>query len=396
MHFQKFLLDNYIASSEGKEVYDFFCNIQKLVETGDKDQKIIAFINSLLDQPVATDFFCFEELPHEELGELEYPPFEEFEKSLRASIEYILTQNNVTHRDILGAMPQHSLQYFFFYNPGYAFPYLYPIHFNILQDIFKEFNIYIPQLPGPRKYKERCFYYIELCRSVYDFRQKHKLSPEELCTFLYGFAPKFISRYSLEELPQANKVWIVGASKEDSSSYLPSLNKKSIFYWSGKENMRAGDIVFIYELNPQSRIRYMARAYSDGYDDPFQYYSGKVLLCDLTKIHDITFQQLKDDTYFSTHSLIKIRMLGLGSGREISNLDYVELKRILSKNNFDIAQLPETISYSLNIEVELNDESDVEKHLLETFLAKLGIQNKHITRQMPLRMGQVSDIILTT
>lgn len=386
MRFQRFLLDNYIASEEGQKVYLFFKNIRKTLSTGDKEKEIINFINSLLNQPIAEQFFIFESFEYIE-QELSYPPFSVFEEDFSIFIKSTMKKWNIDYRDMLSEMPSISLKYLYECAPAYAFPYLYPVHFNIFQEIFHEFDIYLPALPSARQYKERCYYYLELCRSLYDFRQKHELSPVELCTFLYGFAPKFLKKYTQKELPQASKVWLVGADKRDSETLLANINDTSIIWWAGREEMNIGDIVFIYEVAPLSKIRYMTCAMTNGFDDPFQYFSGKVWLAHPIEIN-FTYEEMKSNKHFSQHSIIKSRMKNLSGGRKLSNQDYDEIKKILKKRKFDIALLPETISYTLNLDIELNNEHDIEVHLLEPLLEKLAVQKEQITRQMPLRMGR--------
>lgn len=389
MRFEKFLLDNYMSTDEGRRISELFQNIHAIIDAGDKDERVINFINSLLYAPIAKEFFVFEAVSEPiEVGDLEYPPFSVFEDWARTEIEEIREDWNCTHRQILSDIPLLSIEHFARFAPEYAFPYLYPVHYTIIQDIFNEFDIAMPNIPGPRQYKERCYFYIEICRALYDFRKIHDMSYIDLCVFIYGFAQKFVKNNIKTELPRPSKVWIVGANAYDSTTRLADIQSDATYWWSGNSNMNVGDIVFIYELSPYSVIRSMWRTLSNGYDDPFQYYSGKVWLGNPIKIPDITFAELKENYNFIKHGLVRAHMQGLGSGVALSLTDYTALQNMLQSKGFDVSIMPELLAYETDMAIELHNEQDIEKYILEPFLAKLGVHQKHITRQMPLRMGR--------
>lgn len=395
MRFKKFLLDNYIATAEGQAVYNFFLNLPKLIEDGDKDNKIINFINSLLYQPIAEEFFNISALePEEDNKEIhdnekkdKNSTFEKFEYDLYVCFDSLIEQWECTYRDIQGEIPNLSLL-FFYDAPDYALPYFYPVHFNIIQKIFNEFNIYLPPMPGPRQHRERCYYYVELCRSLYEFRIKHGLNQEELCVLLYGFGKNIITDEGANTLPAPNKAWIIGASQDDSIYTLPNITDSSIQWWAAQKNMQAGDIFFMYEVSPHQVIRLVWRAISEAYDDPFQYYAGKIWLTNAQKIPPITYKELTKHSVMSKNSLVRAHMQGCGRGPSLSNKEYKALLEIIASKNFDTSQFPELMSHSLPKQVDINNEQDVEQQLLEPFLAQLGITGTHITRQMPLRMGR--------
>lgn len=85
--------------------------------------------------------------------------------------------------------------------------------------------------------------------------------------------------------------------------------------------------------------------------------------------------------------LIKANMQGV-SGRACSREEYNALLSILQKKDFDISVLPSLQKVSVNTNIPLSCERDVEKYLLEPFLKQLGITENDWLRQMPLRMGR--------
>ena len=393
MRFEKFLLDNYIATKEGQEVYRFFHELPGLIEKGDTEGKVVQFVNDLLYQPYAEGYFSTEGIDKSS-GSEEYTykrnadsTFENFEIYAHDIIQWAMQSWECTYRELQSDVPYMSL-YFFYKVPEYAFPYLYPVHFYIMQEIFDEFQIYMPPIPGRSQHKERCYYYIELCRTLYEFRMKYLLTPEELCVFLYGFCRKFVSNKIADSLPSPNKAWITGASEGDSVDTLPNITPDSIEVWMGTKNMRAGDVFFIYERAPSKKIQHVMRAISEFFDDPFEYYSGKIWLSQAQKIPAITFGELKGDAIMSQNGLIRAHMQGVGRGPNLHAKEYEALLEILRAKGFDTAQLPQLMSHSLPTQLEINNEQEVEQHLLEPFLAQLGVTDKHFTRQMPLRMGR--------
>ena len=393
MRFEKFLLDNYIATEEGQAVYSFFHELPELIENGDKDGKAIQFIDSLLCQSEAEGWYDIRGFELDEDGVDRYDDqskdftFGDFENYVRDVIDDVKQHNECSYRYMQREIPRLSL--FLYYDiPEYAFPYLYPEHFYIMQEIFNEFQIYMPQMPGRTQHQERCYYYIELCRALYEFRTKYGLTSEELCVFLYGFGRKFITYRVADSLPAPNKAWIIGASEGDSIYTLPDLTPDSIQVWMGTKDMRVGDVAFLYERAPAKKIQHVMRVVSEFYDDPFHHYSGKIWLGQAQKIPAITFQELKSNAVMSQNGLVRAHMQGVGRGPNLRAKEYEALLEILCSKGFDTNQFPQLMSHSLPAQLEINNEQDVEQQLLEPFLARLGVSGKHITRQMPLRMGR--------
>ena len=393
VRFEKFLLDNYIATKEGQAVYRFFHELPRLIQNGDKDGKVIQFIDSLLYLPTAADSYYLSGFDIDEDSE-EFDDnqsnsftFGDFENYVHDSINDVMQSYKLQFRDMQCEIPDMSLSFYYDF-PEYSFPYLYPEHFNIMQEIFEEFQIYMPQIPGRTQHQARCYYYIELCRVLYEFRMKYGLTPEELCVFLYGFGRKFVTFRIGDSLPDPNKAWITGAGEGDSIDTLPNLTSDSIQIWMGRADMRTGDVVFVYERSPFKKIQHVMRMVSEFYDDPFHYYSGKIWLGQAQKIPAITFGELKNNAVMSQNGLVRAHMQGVGKGPNLQAKEYEAMLDVLRSKGFDITRLPQLMAHSLPTQLDINNEQDVEQQLLEPFLTQLGLTGKQITRQMPLRMGR--------
>lgn len=274
--------------------------------------------------------------------------------------------------------------------PEYYFPYFFRRHFYLLKQICDTFNIPLPELPKKKHLEKRLAYYFELCRVFYEFRKNRNLSPAELCAFLYSFAPNFISQEADNGLPKPMKVWIVGGGINNNGDpeFLDNANKDTISTWQGNIDTRRGDIVLVYCLAPRSYIHSIWRAKTDGYIDPFYYFYNQIWVCDPIKTPPVTYEDLRKDPVLSQNSLVRSSMQGL-NGRRFSYREYEAILKIMERKGQDLSLLPriDTILDTGDDEAFLKDERDVEIHLVEPLLEKLGYKNNDWTRQMAVRMG---------
>lgn len=156
--------------------------------------------------------------------------------------------------------------------PDVFVPYYFKYNFNVLEKIAIEFGIELPLVPAKKDYKARFFYYGELCNALYDFRIEHKLTPYELCAFLYDFAPKYIGgtdSYIIDELPEPKSAYFIGANKGDTFF---NDDADIITPWQCSSYAEAGDIAVMYLRTPISAIDSIWKCVSDGFIDPFFYY----------------------------------------------------------------------------------------------------------------------------
>ncbi len=157
--------------------------------------------------------------------------------------------------------------------PDLFVPYYFQFNFNILELIANEFDIELPAMPVKKDYKGRFFYYGEVCVAFKEFQRKHELDDYELCAFLYDFAPKYVggsSSYIIDEdkLPEAKSAFFIGSSKKDP---FYTENADAVTVWQCNPDTRAGDLIVMYLLSPDSAIRSVWRSRSIGFNDPFFY-----------------------------------------------------------------------------------------------------------------------------
>lgn len=285
-------------------------------------------------------------------------------------------------------MPLLSCQLFAAF-PQYAFPYLLPVHFYKAKEIFLRLGIPLPEMPGRNDHEGRCRYLLDLFVAAYQFRKECGFSPEEFCCLLYGYAPRFLVSYVNTAPVPANRVCIVGATKEDAESDLQNPKEGDISIWQGNAAMTPGDIVLVYETSPYCRISTIWRAVSPGYDDPFDYFSGKVVVGHPMKIPPISFGELAADPVWGRKGLVKGHMIGV-SGHSCSVEEYEALKAMIHRKDpsFPLGTLPMPPEYAQFFHEDIKVERDVEVQLLEPLLGKLGFKESDWVRQLELRMGR--------
>lgn len=379
MKFSKILLQDYLNSPDGKKVFIFFKNFQSILDKNKKS--FYSFVNSLLDVSLAEETY--------NLSDYNWKTDKKF-RTINDFIKFATIKNKTDAEEIQFWIPEISIS-FFLLAPDFAFPYLYHSHFYKLKQICDYFDILLPDVPGRNLRLERCNYYLELCKVFYEFRKENNLSPVEFCVFLYGFAPRFCEKNTLENLPDAMNVYIVGAAKEDVENR-GNIKGDEITLWQGREEIQPGDIVLMYDLSPYSCISSIWRAVSPGYDDPFHYYPGKIILGYPVEIPPIPFRELAKNSILGKNGLVKAHMQGV-NGRTFSINEYEEILKIIKKKNKKIKNLPSAPKINIINTKDITCEHDVEKRLLEPLLEKFGYKSKEWITQMRVRMGRHERLI---
>jgi len=400
MKFNRFIFDNYLQTKEGKESLHFFNNFRTYIKKKDADI-VLEFMNRQyyqeFDRNTLIDFMedvngYFKNNKGEIIGledkiknitsiELAFDFFDSF---IQEFIE--LADGNV--RAMLPLIDSIS-SILYLLKPDYFFPYFFIKHFFKLEEIFNEFNIPMPIIPSKTKHKERLYYYFELCRSLFEFRNKNNMSPIELNCFLYYFAKNIIENIDIREIEftTPSKVYISGATKYDCVETIEKANEETKTLWAGNVNTLPGDIILIYGVAPFSQINSIWRAISKGFIDPFSYWYNLIWVSNPIKIPAISYQELVENEIWGKKSIVKSNMQGV-SGVQCTVEEYNEIKNLVKSKGFNVNILPEIIGPKLNINADLNIERDVEIYLLEPFLHKLGFTEKDWIRQMSLRMGR--------
>jgi len=397
MKFHRFIFDNYLQTKEGLRALEFFNNFwnyfenenvdiiydfiqEQYLQEIDKEQihKFIKFVNENIKNETNL------EKDRESIISIETAE-KYFDSFIKGSLEI---SDKMTFREFLTYIESISL-ILSFIKPEYYFPYFFIDHFFKLEEIFNEFNIPLPHIPSKVKHEERLYYYFELCKALFEFRNNNNMSPMELNILLYFYAKNIIENIDIreDELPKPTKVYISGATKNDCTDTIEKANKATRTLWAGNVNTLPGDIILIYGVAPFSQINSVWRAISKGFLDPFSYWFNLIWVGHIEKIPYISYKELVENEVWGKKSIVKSHMQGI-SGVQCTVEEYNEIKEIIKLKGFDINKLPEVIGPQLKIKADLNIERDVEIYLLEPFLNKLGFTEKDWIRQMPLRMGR--------
>ncbi len=273
---------------------------------------------------------------------------------------------------------------FFFHQIAnyYCIPNLFVYRFLDLNKIADAFDITLPEIPKKSDYKARCTYYMDLCEVFYNFRIKNNLSSNELCAFLYDFAPNYTPKET-DTIPKPTQAYFIGGLKE---------NQGENDFWQTNPKTKKGDILVHYETSPISAITHIWLAKTNGVKDPFFYYYANSYLTKGIKIPQISLKELKADTYFSNHALVRKNFQGV-NGWAMTNEDYTELLRILQSKDFDTSILPIPYTPDTPKNIIIKKEKDVERELLEYYLNKIGFEKgKDYIKQIPTKAGRGSRI----
>lgn len=393
MKLNKFIWDNYKETIDGKHAINIFkeFNIDLIVKNY-LDNAVEIYgdpIDMIDDYEYIISPKMSDEMEEEEARDYFYKILDNgITIQLEEGTEEILWPND--DKDILYKIPLISIWLYSCY-PDYFKPYLFRMKFKLFNQIADAFEIELPEVPQKKNKKERCQYYWKICEALNKFQKEHSLLNEEVCAFLYDFAPKFLNQNKtqiVEDLPSPTQVWMVGGNIGGGDiEFLNRAKEGDISNWQGNLETKRGDIVVMYCLAPQSSIHSIWRAYSDGYPDPFFGFYSLICISNPIKVPDIHIQELKLDNYFSKHSLVRSNMQGL-NGRTLSSQDYEELLKLIQKKNFKISELPKLYHPTFTTNLEIKNERDVELQLLEPLIEKIGYEDGDWERQLTVRMGR--------
>lgn len=379
MRFERFTWDLYKDSERGKSAIEKFATAKDKMREAELECKYNPHLAPYQDRKKMEDFYdllwndIFTNFAEGEADSLEHAKelYEDIIDGVTHEGKYRNTLNWVTQISFL----------LFEYEPEYYYPHLFNVRIQDLYRIADVFDIQLPPLPNRTAHRDRCMYYWRLCEKLYQFRKDAGLTPNELCAFLYDFAPNYIKHDSDLELPQPQQAWFVGGRFSDRDT----ANEDK--YWQSNIETRRGDLMFHYETAPISAITCYWRAYSDGIADPFEYYWSFAQLSDKADIPHITLHELQDDEYFSKHSLVRKKFQGV-SGWPLTNEDMQNLLRMIAAKGGNTDSIPKLQTAFIPNNFDIKIEKDVEENLLIPLLNSMGIDDLDYKRQIPLKIGR--------
>ncbi len=271
--------------------------------------------------------------------------------------------------------------------PEYFFPYFFFSTFNEFQAICDRYEISLPKIPKKKEWLARAQYYIDICDALHAFRIQNGLSPAELNALFYDFAPKEIAKSESRDMPTPSKAWFCGGNRGDFDFLDHASYEEDDRGWQGNADTRKGDIIVMYCLSPRSYIHSIWRAESDGFIDPFFHYYNMVYISHPIKVKPVPQKELINNEIFAVNPLVRKNLQGI-NGYPLAYQEYQELLQMLHGKGQDISLLPRIEPHQVEATAELAKERDVEIHLIEPFLERLGYTTKGWVRQMPVKMGR--------
>lgn len=412
MNLNAFLWQNFVESSKGRQWIDFSGHLKARYERRDDDLR--RFIEQWASLGRIGERFSVDQEIDDAMGALgildeavknsRLPggclgSWDEAEAYFRDGVAKLCYLNDATDEEveyIFGApdIPTLSVALYCLH-PHFFFPYYFYPRFYVLKQIFAEFGIFMPPVPPKHDHDARFFYYLELCRSLYDFRQQHELPGELVPVFLYGFAPEVLQpdNPTIADLPKPQRAWFVGGGVNNNGDfeYLDRVTAASQTFWQGNSETQPGDIVVMYCLSPRSYVHSFWRALRFGAVEPFRFFYNTIWIGYPQLVTPIPLSEMRSDPVLSQMPLVKGNMQGI-NGRPIKKPFYDRLLSILGAKGMDFSALPRLDDVEIG-GVALRHERDVEQHLLEPLLAELGFHPGDWIRQMKLRVGRREKVI---
>ncbi len=393
MKLNKFLWDNYKETAQGKQAIELFTigkSIELLRKYADGTKIDIEDSSLFIDElvifthqpilPFVLDVENAEKLFNEIVNDGFCIKYEDGNEAYYSPKEF----------DFLHLIPVLSTWLFYKY-PDFFKPYFFTTRFHLLTEIADVFGIDLPEIPLKRYEQQRIKYYWQLCLTFMKFQEDNQISSPEFCAFLYDFAPKYIEQNQVSdemELPKPTQVWLVGGNQKGGDfEFIDNYKTGQQSFWQGNVDTKKGDIIIMYCLSPRSYIHSIWRATQNGIADPFFHYYSNIYIGEGIKIAPITLKVLKEDTYFSTHPLVRKNLQGV-NGYALNNADYKQIQRLIIQNGGNIDHIPQLYSPTFAMNETLKVERDVELILIEPFLKELGYNQNDWERQLPVRMGR--------
>lgn len=292
----------------------------------------------------------------------------QFEDIPQSKFKYIL-QDNIFLSTILHA-----------YLPNYYIPNFFVLQFLYLNRFAKKYELDLPKVPNRSDYKNRCLYYIEICKILRQFRDENGFdSPADFCAYLYGYELPLIkeemeSDYSAPKPKQPENAWILvgnyGEGEKDMSHGL----------WQANQFTSKGDVLLFYEKSPVKKLNAIWTALEDGVVDPFFHYYSYTIIGKKIEIPSdkaITFEDFKNSEYFKVENrgregnFVSKNFQDV-SGWAVTSSDYKEIKRMLEDKGFDTSILPSLYEPKKLAGVNIELEADVSNKLLVPLLEEMG------------------------
>ena len=384
----KFVWQNYLESERGQLAISTF---EAFLSSGNISDQYIDFIFSLQSSWCPSSFVL--NYTKQQLLDLQvdlaegYGALDEGEYTIATAIDALyngLSNNGeVIAKDVFNNFSDSVAYYTTLLAteiPDLLVPYYFTWNFNVFEKIAQEFDIELLPIPAKRDYEDRLYYYGAICIALYEFREKHNMSPYELCAFLYDFAPKYIGgidSYIVKELPPPRSAYFIGGSKND--IFLAN-EANTITSWQCSPDTQVGDMIVMYLRSPISAVDSIWRSVSIGFNDPFFYYYRCTYIANPVGINRITQKQLEQDEFFKNLPIIRKNMQGI-NGVELKPTEYNHLVDI---SKADVPRLQFDV---IDNDYNFVNEKDVERKLIVPLIEKLGYSSSEYKDKLQIMVG---------
>jgi hypothetical protein len=124
-----------------------------------------------------------------------------------------------------------------------------------------------------------------------------------------------------------------------------------------------------------------------GIFNPFDYYHCRTTVCKGVRLPQISFADLKNDSYFSQLPIVRKSLQGI-NGIAFTAKDYSELLRLAKEKGARTDNYPQLyVGKSIDFG-EIKQEKDVEENILIPILKRIGYRTSDWTRQLQLKAGR--------
>jgi hypothetical protein len=316
----------------------------------------------------------------------------------------IKTPHNLLHYITggLGGRAQNTMvmltMHMAFVLPSMFVPYIFIYNFRVLTKIAQEFGIDIPATPDAKNINARCSYYHRVCYALQRFRESNSLSIAELWIFLYDYAPKTIlaNTWIQNPPPRPRNVCIIGTHSEDDVLNL-AFSRDGVpaqypMAWQGHPDAQPGDIVIMYCWGPGGGIHSIWQAVTDEYEDPFAWHNRSIYIVPKYIVPTLAMAEMRKDDLLRAALFVRQNMLGT-KGTRVSVAEYNRILELLRGKGFahDSNIVVEEM-HDFDIKYPIKLETDVESHIVEPLLMRLGWNTVESQKQWEVHMGSSASI----
>lgn len=213
--------------------------------------------------------------------------------------------------------------------------------------------------------------YLALNRGLMKFARaiwpEIKKPQRHLAYFLYqGLGDLFLEK---SDYP---RYWIMATSKR----FFTALDSSKDITWSGRKEMQAGDLVFMYRTAPRSAVTDIFRVKDDPIFDPwYGWHSFQVDLRKVCTIKDIRFSEMKNDPVLGQWGIVKRNFIGT----TVEPVPHSIYNRLLTKIPENIRQkyglIPEPIAKT-GRSGQFSSEFEFEEEVIVPLLRRWGFKYK--------------------